>query len=96
MVHVAGCHLWARVPREPRRQYKEMTVMMTDPTTGQVKEEWSSRSQVMPGRNPSSRGSEDRAGSEQPEIRHEVNRLREIVASVGRGSWVIDSPSAQT
>ena len=73
-------------PQTELPKVKEMTLMVTDPATGEIQQRWSQHAADRTPRVP--RGTQSGKGaSDLDSIDHEVNRLKQLVASVGRSSW---------
>lgn len=77
----------AELPPQPEPpKVKEMTLMVTDPATGEIQQRWSQHASDRAPRVP--RGTQPgKSASDLDSIEHEVNRLKQLVASVGRSSW---------
>jgi carbon storage regulator CsrA len=87
-------------PQPEQPKVKKMTLLVTDPASGEIRERWNHQAQdetpQAPGETQSLRETQSRKGPKDLEsINQEVHRLKQLVASVGRASWTTSSPMAQ-
>ena len=87
-------------PQDEQPKVKEMTLLVTDSATGKIREEWNH--QANDNASQASRGTQSPPETQFRQslngvesIDQEVDRLKQLVASVGRASWSASSPTAQ-
>jgi len=87
-------------PQDEQPKVKEMTLLVTDSATGKIREEWNQQSkdnasQASRGTTPPRETQFRQSLNGVESIDQEVDRLKQLVASVGRASWSASSPTAQ-